>query len=122
MTIYTDITEHKAQRRAAAGAFEELSEQVFENAERLASANRALAATNAALEEAKRELIAIEARTRQVTEMMPAHIAHVDHDLRYTFSNHRLLHSDARKREQYRRAADVRSAERRDIRPYSAVV
>ncbi len=90
VTIYTDITEHKAQEALLRARSEELSEQVFENAERLASANRALAATNAALEEAKRELIAIEARTRQVTEMMPAHIAHVDHDLRYTFSNHRL--------------------------------
>ena len=90
VTIYTDISEHKAQEMLLRARSEELSEQVFENAERLASANRALAATNAALEEAKRELIAIEARTRQVTEMMPAHIAHVDHDLRYTFSNHRL--------------------------------
>ncbi len=42
------------------------------------------------LEEAKRELTEMEARTRLTTEMMPAHIAHVDRDLRYTFSNRRL--------------------------------
>lgn len=90
VTIYTDISEHKAQESLLRARSEELSEQVLENAERLAAANRALASTNAALEEAKRELTAIEARTRQVTEMMPAHIAHVDRDLRYTFSNRKL--------------------------------
>ena len=90
VTIYTDISEQKAQETLLRARSEELSEQVLENAERLAAANRALASTNAALEEAKRELTAIEARTRQVTEMMPAHIAHVDRDLHYTFSNRRL--------------------------------
>ncbi|MDF2141142.1 PAS-domain containing protein [Paenirhodobacter sp. CAU 1674] len=90
VTVYTDITEIKRQEALLRAHSAELSEQVLENAERLAQANRALGATNAALEEAKRELTMIEARTRQVTEMMPAHIAHVDRDFRYTFSNRKL--------------------------------
>ncbi|MCB2139548.1 MAG: response regulator, partial [Rhodobacteraceae bacterium] len=57
---------------------------------RLAQANRELAATNAALEEAKRELMETEARTRLVTGMVPAHIAHVTPEFRYTFSNRKL--------------------------------
>lgn len=90
VTVYTDITEIKRQEALLRARSEELSERVLEDAERLAAANRALGATNAALEEAQRELTAIEARTRQVTEMMPAHIAHMDRDFVYTFSNRRL--------------------------------
>ncbi|MEZ5882719.1 MAG: PAS-domain containing protein [Paracoccaceae bacterium] len=90
VTVYTDITEIKRQEMLLRARSEELSGQVLDHAEALAGANRALGATNTALEEAKRQLTAIEARTRQVTEMMPAHIAHLDRDLRYTFSNRRL--------------------------------
>jgi signal transduction histidine kinase len=90
VTVYTDITGIKAQETLLRARSEELSDQLLAHAERLAQANRELAATNAALEEAKRELTEMEARTRLVTEMMPAHIAHVGTDLRYTFSNRRL--------------------------------
>lgn len=90
VTVYTDITEIKAQEALLRGRSEELSEELLTHAERLAQANRELAATNAALEEAKRELTEMEARTRLVTEMMPAHIAHVGPDLHYAFSNRRL--------------------------------
>lgn len=90
VTVYTDITEVKVQEGLLRARSEELSGEVLANAERLAMANRALAATNAALEEAKRELTEMEARTRLTTEMMPAHIAHVGRDLRYTYSNRRL--------------------------------
>lgn len=90
VTVYTDITEIKRQESLLRARSAELSEQVLDHAEALAGANRALAATNAALEEAKRELTAIEARTRQVTEMTPAHIAHIDRNFIYTFSNRRL--------------------------------
>ncbi|MDN5934160.1 MAG: PAS domain-containing protein, partial [Pseudonocardia sp.] len=69
---------------------EELSERVLENAEQLSAANRALAATNAALEEAQRIVTESEARTRHVTAMVPAHIAHMDRDRRYTFSNNQI--------------------------------
>ncbi|PCD76317.1 hybrid sensor histidine kinase/response regulator [Pseudothioclava arenosa] len=90
VTVYTDITGTKRQEALLRARSEELSSQVLDHAEALASANRALAATNAALEEAKAELTAIEARTRLVTEMMPAHIAHIDRNFIYTFSNRRL--------------------------------
>ncbi|MBW6507289.1 MAG: PAS-domain containing protein [Rhodobacteraceae bacterium] len=90
VTVYTDITDIKLQEGLLRAHSAELSDQLLAHAERLALANRELAATNAALEEAKRELTEIEARTRQVTEMMPAHIAHTDRAYRYTFSNRRL--------------------------------
>ena len=90
VTVYTDITEIKLQEQLLRARSEELSGQLFAHAERLSLANRELAATNKALEEAKRELTEIEARTRLTTEMMPAHIAHVDRDLVYTYSNRRL--------------------------------
>ena len=90
VTVYTDITDIKRQEALLRARSAELSGQVLDHAERLAAANRELAAANAALEEAKRELTEMEARTRLVTEMMPAHIAHVGPDLRYTFSNRRL--------------------------------
>ncbi|SIS86991.1 hybrid sensor histidine kinase/response regulator [Phaeovulum vinaykumarii] len=90
VTVYTDITDIKAQEALLHARSEVLSSQLLAHAERLAQANRELAATNAALEEAKRELTEIEARTRQVTEMMPAHIAHMDRDFHYTYSNRQL--------------------------------
>lgn len=90
ITVYTDITDIKRQESLLRARSEELSEQVLENAERLAAANRELAATNAALQEAQEVLMRSEARIRQVTEMVPAHIAHVGEDYRYTFSNRQL--------------------------------
>lgn len=90
VTVYTDITEVKLQEGLLKARSEELSDDLMAHAERLATTNRALAASNAALEQAKRELTEMEARTRLVTEMTPAHIAHLDRDLCYTFSNRRL--------------------------------
>lgn len=90
VAVYTDITQIKRQEQLLRARSAELSELALDHAERLAAANRALAATNAALEEAKRILTESEARTRQVTAMVPAHIAHMDRDYRYTFSNNQL--------------------------------
>ncbi len=90
VTVYTDITEIKYQERLLKIRADELSAQLLADSQRLALANRALAASNAALEEAKRELTEMEARTRLTTEMMPAHIAHLGPDLVYTYSNRRL--------------------------------
>lgn len=90
VTVYTDITEVKLQERLLQAHSEELSGELLAHTKRLAQTNRALAASNAALEQAKRELTEMEARTRLTTEMMPAHIAHLDRNLRYTFSNRRL--------------------------------
>ncbi|MBV0891230.1 PAS-domain containing protein [Paracoccus sp. Z118] len=90
VAVYTDITGIRRQETLLRARSEELSEQLLAHAERLSAANRALAASNAALREAKRIVTESEARTRQVTEMVPAHIAHVDRDYRYTFSNNQL--------------------------------
>jgi len=90
VTVYTDITAVKSQEQLLRTRSELLSEEVLARSEELAATNRKLAATVLALEEAQRELTEMEARTRLTTEMMPAHIAHVDSAGCYTFSNRRL--------------------------------
>ncbi len=90
VTVYTDITQAKQQENLLRGKSEELSDQLLLHAEELSATNRKLEATVTALEEAKRQLIDSEARTRLTTEMMPAHIAHVGPDRLYTYSNRRL--------------------------------
>jgi signal transduction histidine kinase len=90
VTVYTDITRTKRSEALLRARSEELSDQLLAHTEELSATNRELAATITALEETKRELTEIEARTRLTTEMMPAHIAHVDPSGRYTYSNRRL--------------------------------
>lgn len=90
VTVYTDITATKQSEALLSARSEVLSDQLLEHSEELSATNRALAATITALEEAKHQLTEIEARTRLTTEMMPAHIAHVDADGIYTYSNRRL--------------------------------
>ncbi|MCV2881914.1 PAS-domain containing protein [Actibacterium sp. XHP0104] len=90
VTVYTDITSIKLQERLLRIRSAELSDQLLSHAEKLAQTNRELASTNAVLAETKQQLIEMEARTRTVTEMMPAHIAHVGINGRYTYSNRRL--------------------------------
>ncbi|WP_370456820.1 PAS-domain containing protein [Ruegeria sp. THAF57] len=90
VAVYTDITNTKQAEALLRARSVELSSQLLDRAEELSATNRKLAATNAALEEAKRQLTEIEARTRMTTEMMPAHIAHLDADGRYDYSNRRL--------------------------------
>ena len=72
IAVYTDISQIKRQEELLRARSEELSDLVLDHAERLSAANRALAATNAALEEAGRILTESESRTRQVTAMVPA--------------------------------------------------
>jgi signal transduction histidine kinase len=90
ITVYTDITSTKKQETLLRARSEELTDQVLAHTEELASTNRALAATVSALGETKRHLTEVEARTRLTTEMMPAHIAHIDETGHYTYSNRRL--------------------------------
>lgn len=90
VAVYTDITATRRAEEMLRSRSQELSGQLLSHAEELAATNRKLAATNTALAEAKRELTEIEARTRLTTEMMPAHIAHVDATGHYTYSNRRL--------------------------------
>ncbi len=90
VAVYTDITATKRAEQLLRARSEELSEKLLSHAEELSATNRQLAATVTALEEAKRQLTAAEARTRLTAEMMPAHIAHINRDNHYTYSNHRL--------------------------------
>ncbi len=90
VAVYTDITNTKQAEALLRARSEELSGQLLDRAEELSAANRKLAATNSALEEAKRQLTEIEARTRMTTEMMPAHIAHLNAEGCYDYSNRRL--------------------------------
>tara|TARA_R100000322_G_scaffold94439_2_gene58801 strand:+ start:18088 stop:19914 length:1827 start_codon:yes stop_codon:yes gene_type:complete len=90
VTVYTDITGIKRQEQLLRSRSEELSDQVLAHAEELSQTNRALAATNATLEETKRQLTEMESRARVTAEMMPAHIARLDRDWRYAYSNRQL--------------------------------
>ncbi|MFT6675046.1 MAG: signal transduction histidine kinase [Sulfitobacter sp.] len=90
VTVYTDITRTKQQEALLRARSDALSDQVLSHAEQLAATNRELAAMITTLEETKRQLTESEARTRLTTEMMPAHIAHVNADGFYTYSNRRL--------------------------------
>ena len=90
MTVYTDITQIKRQEDMLRARSEELSGQLSAYSQELSTTNRKLASTISALEQSQQDLQEIEARTRLTTEMMPAHIAHVGPDRRYTYSNKRL--------------------------------
>jgi signal transduction histidine kinase/CheY-like chemotaxis protein len=90
VTVYTDITRTKRSEQLLRTRSEELSDQLLSHAEELSATNRELAATITALQETKRQLTEIEYRTRLTTEMMPAHIAHLDKHGHYTYSNRRL--------------------------------
>jgi len=90
VTVYTDITPIKRQEELLRSRSAHLSDQLLTHSEELARTNRELAATIAALEETKRQLTESEALTRSTTEMMPAHIAHLDLNECYTYSNRKL--------------------------------
>lgn len=90
VTVYTDISATKAQEALLRARSDALSDQVLAHTEALSQTNRERAAMITALEETKRQLTASEARARLTTEMMPAHIAHVDASGHYTYSNQRL--------------------------------
>ncbi|MEM9318595.1 MAG: PAS-domain containing protein [Pseudomonadota bacterium] len=90
VTVYTDITEIKSQEALLRTRSEVLSDQLLSRAEQLSQTNRQLATTIGQLEQTRRGLAEMEARHRLTTEMMPAHIAHLDRDGNYTYTNRRL--------------------------------
>ena len=90
VTVYTDITRTKQQKVLLRARSDALSDQVLAHSEELAATNRQLAAMITRLEEAKRQLTESESRMRLTTEMVPAHIAHLDATGHYTYSNRRL--------------------------------
>lgn len=90
VTVYTDITDIKNHEAMLRDRSKDLSQQLLSRSEELSQINRELTASITALEEAKRELTASETRLNQTNSMLPAHIARVDIDGYYTYSNQKL--------------------------------
>lgn len=90
VTVYTDITDIKTQDALLRGKSADLTDALIQRSEELAKTNRELTHTVAALEEAKRELTASQDKLNLTNAMIPAHIARVDRDGVYTYSNRKL--------------------------------
>ena len=90
VTVYTDITEIKRQEEMLHSRSDELSDRLLDRSEELARTNRALEATISRLHETQQHLEAAEARIRLAAETTPAHIARIDREERYTYSNQKL--------------------------------
>ncbi len=90
VTVYTDITDIKRQEDMMRARSDELSDKLLDRSEELAKTNRALEATISRLHETQQHLEATEARVRLAAETTPAHIARLDREERYTYTNQRL--------------------------------
>lgn len=99
VAVYTDITDVKRQEAMLRSRSNELSEELLDRSEELTRTNRALEATINRLHETQQHLEAAEARIRLAAETTPAHIARLNREERYTYSNQRLplkaAHGDA---------------------------
>ncbi len=90
IAVYSDITQVKTQEALLRSRSADLSEELISRSEELARANRTLTATVTALEEAKHQLLASQARLNLTNSMIPAHIARVNREGVYTYTNHKL--------------------------------
>jgi len=90
VTVYTDITTIKEQEQLLRNRSSNLSDELLARSEELSQTNRALMAGVTALEEAKRNLTASQYRLNLTNAMTPAHIARVDPNGIYTYSNQKL--------------------------------
>ena len=90
VAVYSDITDLKTQEALLRSRSAGLSEELISRSEELARANRKLTATVTALEEAKHQLLASQARLNLTNSMIPAHIARVNRDGIYTYTNNKL--------------------------------
>lgn len=90
VAVYTDITSKKHAEALLRERADRLSHSLLERSEQLETTNRELNAANRALEEVSSRLAESESRLRMVTHSVPAHIAHIDRDLVYRFSNNKM--------------------------------
>ncbi|MEL6684215.1 MAG: PAS-domain containing protein [Pseudomonadota bacterium] len=90
VAVYSDITELRTQEALLRSRSAGLSEELISRSEELARANRTLTSTVTTLEETKRQLLASQARLNLTNSMIPAHIARVNRDGVYTYTNHKL--------------------------------
>lgn len=91
VTIYSDITETWRNEQVLRARSDELSDKLLRRTGQLSETNRALEAANRALQKTKQELQVSEGRMRKITRAMPAHIAYVDKNYIYRFSNNRFF-------------------------------
>ncbi len=87
VTVYTDISQTKAKERLLEARTQDLHGKVSVYASDLSSTNRALKSSIAALEETKRQLMASEERMRMAFDYAPAHIAQINRQGLYVYSN-----------------------------------
>lgn len=90
VAVYTDISQVRRQEEMLRSRSDELSGKLLDRSEELARTNRALEATINRLHETQQHLEVAEARMRLAAETTPAHIARMNRDERYTYSNQRL--------------------------------
>ncbi len=90
VAVYTDVTAQKNQEELLKERSEFLSDRLLQDSARLSETNRQLLAANRALEEVKYALTASEDRLQVINKSLPAHIAYLDRNLVYRFSNLRL--------------------------------
>lgn len=90
VTVYTDITDVKNHEAMLRDRSKDLSQQLLKRSEELSHINRELTASVTALEQAKCELIESELRMNLTNSMIPAHIARVDVNGCYTYTNQKL--------------------------------
>jgi len=95
VAVYTDITDIKRQEEMLRSRSEDLSDKLLDRSEELARTNRALEATINQLHETQQHLEAAEARVRLAAETTPAHIARLNREEHYTYSNQKLPLSSA---------------------------
>ncbi|TCD14907.1 hybrid sensor histidine kinase/response regulator [Oricola cellulosilytica] len=90
IAIYSDITESHRQEQLLRARSDLLSDRLLHHSGKLAESNRELAAANRALTDTKAALQASEERMRVITQAMPAHIAYLDRNYVYRFTNNRF--------------------------------
>ncbi|MFZ2102923.1 MAG: PAS-domain containing protein, partial [Oricola sp.] len=90
VAVYTDITSKKNTEALLRERADRLSHSLLERSEQLEATNRELNAANRALEEVSSRLAESESRMRTITHSVPAHIAYIDRDMVYRFSNNKL--------------------------------
>ena len=90
VAVYTDISGFKQQEALLKARTETLNDKLMQRNVELERAIRELTSTNAELQENRRALAQSETRLRLVAEAAPGHLAYIDHNLIYQYSNHRL--------------------------------
>ncbi|MFZ1815612.1 MAG: PAS-domain containing protein [Rhizobiaceae bacterium] len=90
VAVYTDISVRKHHESLLKETADRLSTSLLKRTGELEATNRELNAANRALEEVKRQLQESDLRMRTIMRSVPAHIAYLDREGVYRFSNNRF--------------------------------